>query len=120
MLVRNAVSGLVGLVLLAGSAQGQLASTPVALTGTSGALGPGMGAGVMFGSGGSTLGNASAATNNSGDVIFRAFDNAATPNAGVWLHSAGVNSVLALNGQTAGGFTYGNTGFNAPVINSAG
>src|SRR6185295_5337288 len=102
MLIRNAASGLVGLTLLAGSAQAVLTSTPVALTCTSGPLGPGLGAGVMFGNGSSTLGSSGAAINNAGDVVFRAFDNAATPNAGVWLHSAGANSAIAFNGQTAG------------------
>src|SRR5262245_16817777 len=105
---RRIVLGAAALVAAAGAQAGaSIVVTPIAMTGTDGPLGPGMGPGAFFGNGGvSTLGSASASINASGQVIFRAADNAATPNNGVWVHSGSGNTNVANNGQTVGGFTF--------------
>lgn len=94
--------------------------TTVALTGTDGALGPGMGAGVTF----SDIGGQQVSLNNSGQVAFRGNTSTAGTPQGLWLHTAGVNNNLALaGGAMPGGGTYtaGSTGIiNSTLVNHAG
>lgn len=106
-----------GLIACAGSlAHSAVTYRAVALSGTSGPLGPGMGSQVY-----SDLSNASAGINNAGAVIFRSATTDTTSSAGVWVNTSGTNGVIAFAGQNApDGVAYSNAGFNAPNINNAG
>jgi hypothetical protein len=97
--------------------------TPIALSGHDDNLGPGEGSGIHFGTGvNGDLSSATNCINGAGDVIFRCADDESTPMEGVWLHSASsnANTLLATSGGTAGVFTYGNSGFNFPLIDNGG
>lgn len=94
-------------------------SYPIALSGTDGPLGPGMGVGVTF----SNLINASPAINKSGWVAFRGNDsNIGTPH-GIWIHNGASNvNVATAGGAQPGGGTYtaGTSVFNSIQINDGG
>lgn len=94
--------------------------TTVALTGTDGPLGPGMGTGVTF----TDIGGQQPSLNNSGQVAFRGNASTAGTPQGLWLHTAGVNNNLAMaGGAMPGGGTYtaGSTGIiNSMLVNQQG
>lgn len=112
------------LVFAAGSAaSASIGFRTVALTGTDGGYGPGLGAGVVF-----TLVDSAPAINASGQVAFR---GSTIPQAfaaqGVWFRAlptiSGTNSAVALEGQARpGGGTYaaGSSGYNTIQVNDAG
>lgn len=113
----SAISAAAIVIAHAATALGAITYTPIALSGTDGPLGPGMGAGVVFGD----LSSAVSGINNAGSLIFRGATTDATNSAGVWTNTAGTNNAVAFAGAAMpDGGTYPNTGFNAPVINNAG
>ena len=107
-------SAAVVLLSVCGTVFGSVSFRPIALSGTDGALGPGLGAGATFGD----ISGAVASINNSGRAVFRGDSGGS---AGVWFYNGASNATLAFAGQPMpGGGTYPNTGFNAPTINHAG
>ena len=112
---------------LSAGALASLTVTPIALTNHDDALGPGVGAGVHFGTGiNGDLGGSSGSINLTGDIVFRAADDTSTGGngsiEGVWLHSAslGTNTPIALTNWTLDFYQYGHSGFVFPIINNAG
>ncbi len=121
MNVRSAVAPSAAILLAAcGLAHATGTHTTIALTGTDGALGPNAGPGITF----STIGGQQPGVNSNGQVVFRASDSTANNPQGVYIHSGGVNSNVALAGgaQPGGGtFTMGsNSIFNSMQINASG
>ncbi len=104
------------LLALCGTAGVSLASLPqqtIALTGTSGPAGPGIGAGVTF----SGIGGQQPTVNNAGQVGFRGNASTAGTPQGFWIHGGGANSNVALaGGAMPGGGTY--TSGTSGIINS--
>lgn len=102
------------------AAEAALVYQTIALTGTDGPLGPGMGPGVTF----PTIGQQQPAINNSGQVSFRANHSLAGTPQGVWIHSGVANANVAIaGGPMPGGGTYtsGTSGiFNSTLINNTG
>lgn len=110
---RARIVALLGIAGCAGSAfAGLMPHQTIALTGTSGPLGPGMGAGVTF----LTIGQHQPSVNSAGQVAFRAIaSNDASQ--GMWIHSGPVNTNVVIGGGAQpGGGTY-STG--VAVVNSA-
>lgn len=112
------------LVCVAGSAaSASIGFRTVALSGTDGGYGPGLGAGVTF-----TLVDSTPSINSSGQVAFR---GSTIPQAfaaeGVWFRAmptiSGTNSAVAREGEARpGGGTYaaGSSGYNTIQLNDAG
>jgi hypothetical protein len=111
-------AGLAAIAIAATTAHASVVITTIALSGTDGALGPGMGPGVTF----NAIDQHQPAVNAAGQVIFRGnLSTAGTPH-GVWRHS-GVNSSVAMAGgaQPGGGtYTAGTSVFNSMQINASG
>ena len=107
MISKNRIVGPAVLAAVAGlsaSASAQLVYNPVALTGTDGVYGPGLGTGVTF-NGGSF--NATPVINNLGQVAFRANASSTGSPEGMWISGGGVNTNVALaGGPRPGGGTY--------------
>jgi hypothetical protein len=91
----------------------------IALTGTDGVFGPGLGAGVTF----ATIGQHQPSINYAGQVAFRGISSTNT-SQGLWLHSPmSGNANLAVGGgaQPGGGtFPTGTSIINSPTLNNAG
>lgn len=114
------LSGVALILAAAGQAMAvDCTTTPIALTGTNGVLGPNQGAATF-----TFLGSANPALNNNGQAIFRAdttlIANSGNPgSAALWVYSGGVNNPLVAQGDAApGGGTY-TGGFNSPIINDS-
>lgn len=113
-----------GVVLLASALSApsvaSIIYTTVALSGTDGALGPGMGVGVTF----SGLGGQQPMINSGGQVSFRGNSSQAGTPQGMWVHTGASNANVAIaGGARPGGGTYtsGTTGIiNSMMINDAG
>jgi hypothetical protein len=93
--------------------------SPIALTGTSGVLGPGLGAGVTF----TSLDGQQPSINDNGLVVFRANASAGTGSQGLWLYNGTNTNFATAGGTAAGGGTYtaGTSGiFNSAQVNNAG
>ncbi|HLP85696.1 MAG TPA: choice-of-anchor tandem repeat NxxGxxAF-containing protein [Phycisphaerales bacterium] len=107
-------------VLAAMPAAASITVSPVALSGTDGVFGPGLGAGVTF----TAIDQQLASINLNGQVAFRGTISSAGTPQGLFVRSGGINSNVALAGGAApGGGTYtsGSTGvFNSYSLNSAG
>ncbi|MBS0195300.1 MAG: hypothetical protein JSR77_00925 [Planctomycetes bacterium] len=108
------------LVAAASTAHGIVTYNAIALTGTDGVWGPGMGAGVTF----QNIGQQQPTINSYGKVVFRATTSAAGNPQGVFLHSSGGNANVAIaGGSRPGGGTYptGSDGiFNSTCVNDSG
>ncbi len=93
---------------------------PIALTGTDGIYGPNQGPGITFVS----IGGQQPSFNDSGQAIFRASNSLAGTPQGVWTHSSGLNTNVAIaGGPRPGGGTYptgSSSVFNSTLINNAG
>lgn len=92
---------------------------PIALTGTDGLFGPGLGAGVTF----SAIGQQQIAINDAGQAVFRgiASDNTSQ---GLWFHTMMSGNALRAVGGSAmpggGTFPTGTSIINSPTLNNAG
>lgn len=107
MIAKDRIVGPAVLAAVAGlsaPASAQLVYNPVALNGTDGVYGPGLGTGVTF-NGGSF--NATPVINNLGQVAFRANASSTGSPEGMWISGGGVNTNVALaGGPRPGGGTY--------------
>jgi hypothetical protein len=116
----SGVSACAVIALVAGLAQGGIVVRTIALTGTDGLMGPGMGAGVTF----DGIGQQQPSVTSAGRVAFRANASVGGSPQGVWIHGGSSNSVVALaGGAMPGGGTYtsGSTAiFNSMQVNDSG
>ena len=72
-----------------------LVFTPIALSGTDGALGPNEGSGKVF----TNLGSANPSLNNNGQIVFRGdstTSGASSGNLGLWTYAGGINTNFAI------------------------
>ncbi|QQS07834.1 MAG: hypothetical protein IPK69_07370 [Phycisphaerales bacterium] len=117
-LYRRAVGALALVAGTSVSLAGTLPVTTIALTGTDGPLGPGMGPGVTF----TSIGQHQPSINSSGGAAFRAVaSNDASQ--GMWIHAGVANTNVVLGGGAMpGGGTYitGTSVVNSPQINNSG
>ena len=112
-------AGLCVAAFTAANAVAAIGFTPIALTGTSGILGPGLGAGVTF----TSLDGQQPGINDNGLVVFRGNASAGTGPQGLWMYNGSNTNFATAGGAAAGGGTYtaGTTGiFNGAQVNNAG
>jgi MYXO-CTERM domain-containing protein len=122
-IVPHRCARIAALLCIAGSAAsataGLMPHQAIALTGTDGALGPGMGAGVSF----AAIGQHQPSVNSAGQVAFRAVPSGAGTSQGMWVHSGVANTNVAMGGGAQpGGGTYitGTSVFNSMQLNESG